>query len=97
MIRTFRSQLDFISIVKLSATIGFGGVIFIAFIVLVSAIQSGQIMQGILGLFLAPIFSALGSAFSAIIGFPFYYWYANRVSGQKISGKFSEEGVTSET
>ncbi|OHU94369.1 hypothetical protein BIW53_14920 [Pseudoalteromonas byunsanensis] len=86
--RRFRTQLDFISIVTISATLGFGAGLFGAALVFLSAIQSGKLEQGIFGLIVAPIGSAVGTAFSAILGFPFYYWYSNKIQGQKISGIF---------
>ncbi|MCF6443070.1 hypothetical protein L1077_26955 [Pseudoalteromonas luteoviolacea] len=90
MKRSFRSQLDFISIVTISAILGFGAGLFGAALVFLTAIQSGQLEQGILALLLTPIGSAAGTAFSAVLGFPFYYWYSNKIQGQKISGKFAE-------
>ncbi|WP_199609528.1 hypothetical protein [Flocculibacter collagenilyticus] len=97
MKRTFRTQLDFVSILKISATLGFGGGIFMSIFMLFSGVQFGQLIQGVLGLLLAPIFSAVGGLISGTLGFPFYYWYANKLQGQTISGKFAENRSSNET
>lgn len=90
MKRTFRSQLDFQSAIKLSAILGFGSGFLPGFIFLFGGIQSDELLQGLLGFIVVPFFSALGGVATAAIGFPFYYWYANKIAGQKISGKFAE-------
>ncbi|TMP30418.1 hypothetical protein CWB99_06670 [Pseudoalteromonas rubra] len=90
MKRRFRSQLDFLSVITISATLGFGAGLLGAVLVFITAMQSGQPEQVIMGLVVTPITSALGGALSGMLGFPFYYWYSNKISGQKISGKFAE-------
>ncbi|GGO67540.1 hypothetical protein [Bowmanella pacifica] len=90
MKRTFRSQLDFQSAIKVSAILGFGSGFLPGFIFLFGGINSGEAVQGMLGFIFAPFLSALGGLATAAIGFPFYYWYANKIAGQKISGKFAE-------
>ncbi|WP_146027246.1 hypothetical protein [Bowmanella denitrificans] len=90
MKRTYRSQLDFQSAIKVSATLGFGSGFLPGLIFLFGGMQSGEPVQGALGFIIAPFFSALGGIATAAIGFPFYYWYANKIAGQRISGKFAE-------
>lgn len=90
MKRRFRSQLDFLSVITVSATLGFGAGLLGAVLVFITAMQSGQPEQAIVGLVVTPITSALGGTLSGMLGFPFYYWYSNKIKGQKISGKFAE-------
>ena len=98
MKRMFRTQLDFTSILKISATLGFGSGLFFNIFVVMSAIQSSQTLEAIMAFFLTPIFSAFGGLVTGVLGFPFYYWYANKIQGQSIAGKFAEQGsVSNET
>jgi hypothetical protein len=78
------------SVLKFCAVIGFGSGIFMGLLFLVSGIQSGQTASGIIGLVLAPLFSALGNVVTGLLGYPFYSWYCDRVKGQPVSGKFLE-------
>jgi hypothetical protein len=89
--RTFRAQLDFNSIIKFSATLGFGSGILISVITFLPYYHSGELMMGLLMFILTPLATAIGAVITGSFGFPFYWWYCNKVGGQHISGKFAEE------
>ncbi|KZN61964.1 hypothetical protein N473_20695 [Pseudoalteromonas luteoviolacea CPMOR-1] len=92
MNRTFRAQLDFVSVVKLSATLGFGSGIFITILTVLPFFHSDQsLLEGGLVILLTPLASAFGGGVTGAFGFPFYYWYSNKIKGQYLSGKFAEE------
>ncbi|WP_166423590.1 hypothetical protein [Paraglaciecola sp. 20A4] len=45
---------------------------------------------------LTPLASAIGAMFTGVLGFPFYYWYSNKIQGQFLSGKYAEQSVSDE-
>ena len=91
MIRKFKTQLDFISVIKISAILGFGNGIIFSFFTVIPFLKSGEWLAGVVVFFLTPFASALGAVSIGVIGFPFYYWYCSRVNGQLFYGKFAEE------
>ena len=96
MKRTFRTQFDFMSIVKISATLGFGSGIFLSVFTFMPFFHSGEWVQGLLMFLLTPLASAIGAMLTGVLGFPFYYWYSNKIQGQFLSGKYAEQSVNDE-
>ena len=96
MKRIFRTQFDFISVLKISATLGFGSGIFLSVLTVLPFIHSGEWFRGVLMLFLTPAASAFGAVITGVLGFPFYYWYSNKIRGQLVAGKYSEVPEKSE-
>ena len=89
--RKFRSQLDFNLLFKVFILVSFGAGIFWGVISLIPYFwNSENFMKGFLIAIITPFLSALGSAISSLVGFPFYSWYCNKIEGQQISGKFLE-------
>ena len=90
MSQTFRTQLDFNSILKISFTLGFGAGFFYAVIGYIPFFMSGDVLSGLLMFILMPPLSGISTALTMALGVPFYNWYCNRIKGQKMSGKFVE-------
>lgn len=90
MHRQFRTQLNLLSVVKVSVVVGIGASFPISLIVFLSAFWSGSVVEAILGVIVTLISGGILGLINGVFGYPFYYWYANAVRGQKVSGKFAE-------
>ncbi|SHG92926.1 hypothetical protein [Ferrimonas marina] len=93
MKRSFRSELDLTSLVKILGVCGFGtgavvGAVTLLAMVLLHANESG--MEELVGALLMPLTGFFYGVLNALIGYPFYRWWCARRHGQRVQGLFVE-------
>ncbi|WP_438863550.1 hypothetical protein [Neptunicella sp.] len=90
MNQSYLSQLDLKSLIKVSATIGCGGGVVVGLIMLIIAMFSDTNFVGFLSIIATPLYGLISSVIYAVLGYPIYKWWCNKIKGQKISGIFVE-------
>lgn len=90
MKRKFRSELDFFSIIKIAAVLGFGSGIVLSLVLLLLSMFQFVGIDSLSALIKLPFVSTLGVILNAALGYPFYKFYCNQIKGQVVSGKFLE-------
>ncbi len=90
MKRKFRSELDFLSIIKVAAVLGFGSGLVLSLSLLAASLFNLVSVDDLAVILQLTLVSTLGMIFNATLGYPLYKLYCNKVKGQVVSGKFLE-------
>lgn len=90
MKRKFRSELDFSSVIKIAAILGFGSGLVLSLLLLLLSMFQAVGIDSLVVVIKLPFISTLGFILNTVLGYPFYKLYCNKVKGQIISGKFLE-------
>ena len=90
MLQIYRAQLNFISVMKLFATLGFGSGLLMSLFVIGSLFFGETLANVLLGVLIFPLIGAFQAMVFGILGYPFYQWYCERQRGQQMEGRFAE-------
>ncbi|GAA4652195.1 hypothetical protein GCM10023116_44790 [Kistimonas scapharcae] len=90
MMKTYRMELSLGSLCSLSFIVGFGSGIFLGLLGVFTSKAVANPAAWLVVMFFTPFLSGIGGVMSALIAYPFYNWYCNRVKGQVVTGKFLE-------
>lgn len=90
MLHIYRAQLNFVSVLKLFAVVGFGTGLLMSIFSLGSLFFGESIGNVVLGIVLFPMVFALQALVFAVLGYPFYQWYCRHFKGQHVEGLFAK-------